>query len=71
MSTASLEDRVAAIESQYAELLRIVQQRLPKDAWCNGVGMLADDPQIEELHWETRRVREEDRKCVDVVGQNS
>jgi len=66
MSTASLEDRVAALESRYAELLRMMENRPPKDAWRKVVGMFADDPQIEELHRETRRIREEDREAARV-----
>jgi len=61
MSTASLEQRVAALETQYAELLEFVQDRPAKNAWRKVVGMFADDPQIEELHMETLRIREEDR----------
>mgnify|MGYP001244588998 CR=1 FL=1 len=64
MSTANLEERVAALESQYAELLKIVQDRPPKDAWRKVVGMFADDPQIEELHRETHRIREENRTAT-------
>ncbi|NUQ61541.1 MAG: hypothetical protein HUU20_03570 [Pirellulales bacterium] len=70
MTTASLEDRAAALESQYAELLRMVQDRPPKDDWRKVVGMFADDPQIEELHRETHRVREEDREALR-VGSNA
>ena len=61
MSTASLEDRVAALELRYAELMKMLQGPSPKDAWRNVVGMFADDPQIEELHRETERIREADR----------
>jgi len=69
MSTASLEDRVAALESRYAELLRMVEDRPPRDAWRKVVGMFADDPQIEELHRETRRIREEDREATRGEGE--
>jgi hypothetical protein len=61
MSTACLEQRVAALEVQYAELLEIIQVQPAKSAWRRVVGMFADDPQIEELHKETLRIREEDR----------
>lgn len=70
MSTASLEDRVAALESRYAELLKMVQGRPPKDAWRKVVGMFADDPQIDELHRETQRIREEDRKAARSQGES-
>jgi hypothetical protein len=68
MSTANLEDRIAALERRYAELLKMLQGRPPKDAWRKVVGMFADDPQIEELHRETRRIREEDRKDARSQG---
>ncbi len=61
MSTVSLEQRVEALEAQYAELLAVVGDKPPKDAWRKVVGMFANDPQIEELHKETQRIREEDR----------
>ena len=61
MDTADLEQRVQALETQYAELLEIVQQKPAPDAWRKVVGMFADDPQIEQIHQETQRIREEDR----------
>ena len=64
MSTVSLEQRVEALEAQYAELLAVVRDKPPKDAWRKVVGMFADDPQIEELHKETQRIREEDRTAA-------
>jgi hypothetical protein len=70
MGTASLEDRVAALESRYTELLRMLQDRPPKDAWRKVVGMFADDPQIEELHRETHRIREEDRLAARRPGES-
>jgi hypothetical protein len=70
MSTANLEDRVAALESRYTELLKMLQDRPPKEAWRNVVGMFADDPQIEELHRETHRIREEDRLATRRPGES-
>ena len=64
MSTASLEQRVAALETQYAELLTLVQHKPAKNAWREVVGMFADDPRIEELHKETQRIRAEDRAAT-------
>ena len=64
MSTASLEQRVAALETRYAELLEMVQDQPAKNAWRKVVGMFADDPQIEELHKETLRIREQDRAAA-------
>ncbi|HUG69262.1 MAG TPA: hypothetical protein VMM76_16035 [Pirellulaceae bacterium] len=64
MSTVSLEQRVEALETQYAELLEMVRDKPAKDAWRKVVGMFADDPQIEDLHKETQRIREEDRTAT-------
>jgi hypothetical protein len=64
MSTVSLEDRVAALESRFADLLRLIHERPPQGAWRTVVGMFADDPQIQELHRETARLREEDRNAT-------
>lgn len=61
MSAGSLEERVTELEIQYAELLKLVQSRPAKDAWRSVVGMFADDPNIEGLHQETQRIRDEDR----------
>ena len=61
MSTTDLEHRVAVLETQYADLLEMVQDKPTKHAWRKVVGMFADDPEIEELHKETQRIREEDR----------
>ena len=61
MSQPNLEERVAALESRYTELLKMLRDRPPKDAWRKVVGMFADDPQIEDIHWEIQRIREEDR----------
>jgi hypothetical protein len=68
MSTANLEDRVAALESQYAELLRMVQGQPPKNAWRKVVGMFADDAEIEALPQEAQRIRDEDRMAARAPG---
>lgn len=64
MSTVSLEDRVEALETQCAELLGVTCVRPAKNAWRKVVGMFGDDPQIDELHKETQRIREEDRTAT-------
>ncbi|MEZ6109505.1 MAG: hypothetical protein R3C99_00400 [Pirellulaceae bacterium] len=56
-----LEKRIAALEAQFAELVRLVEQRRASTSWREVVGMFADDPHIGELHRETERLREEDR----------
>ncbi len=69
MSTANLEERVAALEKRYAELLQMVQDSRARNAWRKVVGMFADDPHIEQLHQETQRIREEDRDKTRSDGQ--
>ena len=65
MSTAAdLEERVAALETQYAQLMQIVGQSPPSRAWRTVVGMFADDPDIEELHKEAERIRNDDRAAT-------
>ncbi len=64
MSTADVEQRLEALESKFAELLKIVQPKPAQDAWRQVVGMFADDPQIELLHKETERLRQEDRSAT-------
>lgn len=70
MIAGSLEQRVAELEIRYAELLKLVQDRPARDAWRSVVGMFADDPHIEELHEETRRIRDEDRKAAQREGES-
>ena len=70
MSTASLEERVAAIEEQFAQLSEMVRGKPSRDAWRKVVGTFADDPQIETLHQETQRIREEDRAATRDAGQS-
>ena len=69
MSSANLESRVTALETQYAEILKLVQKPSAKDAWREVVGMFATDPQIEDLHQETQRIREADRIATRDASQ--
>ena len=61
MSTADIEQRVAALETQYAQLLEAIRRTPSSGTWRSVVGMFADDPHIADLHRETQRIREEDR----------
>jgi hypothetical protein len=70
MSTTNLEERVADLEAQYAELLRLVKNKPGKDDWRSVIGIFADDPDIEELHAEGRRIREEDRAAAKRLGDS-
>jgi hypothetical protein len=69
MSTASLEERVSVLESRFAELLTMVRDRPAEGAWRKVVGMFADDPQIEELHRQTERIRQEDRAATRMQAE--
>jgi len=69
VSTANLEQRVAALETQYAQLLEMVRHTPDRNAWRNVIGMFANDPHIVELHQETQRIREEDRAATRDAGQ--
>jgi len=61
MSAADIEHRVEVLEMRYAELEKRLQQQPARGAWRDVVGMFADDPQIEALHQEAARIREQDR----------
>ena len=64
MSAANIEERVEALETQFAEVLQVIRGRPPRDAWRKVVGLFAEDPQIEALHQEVARIREEDRAAT-------
>lgn len=70
MTTGELEQRVAALETQYAQLLQMVRDKPDRNAWRTVVGMFAGDPDIMELHRETQRIREEDRSATRDAGQD-
>ncbi len=70
MTTASLEERVEALESRFAKLLETFREQPAPNAWRSVVGMFADDPQIHELHKETQRIREEDRAATRDAHQD-
>ncbi len=65
MSNASLEERVAALETRVDALENAMRTRAPsRDDWKSGVGMFRDDPFIHELHEAARRIREDDRRAT-------
>jgi hypothetical protein len=64
MSTTSLEKRVADLETRYAQLLQLVQARPSQNDWRSVVGLFADDPLIDQLHADARRIRDEDRAAT-------
>lgn len=58
----SLEERLAALESRVAAFENATLGHPPsRDAWKSVVGIFRDDPDIELVHAEARRIREEDR----------
>ena len=61
MSAADIEHRVEVLEMRCAELEKRLQRQPARGAWRDVVGMFADDPQIEALHQEAARIREQDR----------
>jgi hypothetical protein len=62
MSNASLEDRVAALESQITRLLiRPKGDERPKD-WRRTIGMFAGDEIMREICENALAYREEDRR---------
>jgi hypothetical protein len=62
MTTASLEDRVAALELQIAQLLlRRNGDERPKD-WRRTIGMFAGDEIMREICENALEYREEDRR---------
>ena len=61
MKTARLEQRVAKLESQYAQILEMVGSSTTQMDWRKVVGMFADDPDIASVHREAQRIRDEDR----------
>ena len=62
MSDATLEERVAVLEKQVAELLSDSQKPKREKDWRRTVGMFTGDPVMKEIHEEARRFREEDRE---------
>ena len=62
MSRASLEERVNTLEDQVRELMDRLnnQHRLPN--WQATAGMFKNDPVMQEIIDEGRRIREEDRE---------
>ncbi|MFO0790146.1 MAG: hypothetical protein U0805_11885 [Pirellulales bacterium] len=64
MPQQTIEERVAALESRFTELLNTMQSRPPKGAWRSVVGMFADDPRIEDLQREVQRIRDDDRASI-------
>jgi hypothetical protein len=59
---ATLEERVAAFEETVALLLSQSDSVVAKKDWRSTLGMFADDPIMNEIDEEGRRIREADRQ---------
>lgn len=65
MSELSLEERVAVLEQTVARLKETLlpgQQLPPEKDWKSTIGMFKDDPIMDEIIEEGRKIREEDRR---------
>jgi hypothetical protein len=60
MHPLSLEQRVAALEQELADLKSRRGQRREKD-WRRTIGMFSDDPGMKEVFAEAMKLREADR----------
>jgi hypothetical protein len=60
VATTSLEDRVATLETQMAQLIRRNKDDRPKD-WRRTIGMFAGDQIMREVCDNALAIREEDR----------
>jgi hypothetical protein len=62
MSETTLENRVATLEKQVAELMEQVLKPPVEKDWRSTIGMFADDPVMREIQEVGRRIREADRE---------
>ena len=58
-SPTTLEERVAALEETVAKLLSQADAVGAKKDWRSTLGMFADDPIMQEIDEEGRRIRED------------
>ena len=61
-STTTLEQRVAALEKQMAELMERLMKPPPVKDWRSTIGMFANDPIMKEIQEEGRKIREAERE---------
>ena len=72
MSQQTLEERVAALEHQVANLTKRLlpgEKTLPEKDWRSTVGMFANDPIMKEIIEEGRKIRERDREQARASSQ--
>jgi hypothetical protein len=60
--STTLEERVAALEETIVQLLSQSDLVVIKNDWRSTLGMFADDPIMQEIDEEGRRIREADRQ---------
>ena len=61
MAQRTLEERVAALEQQVAELQAAFANGARVKDWRRTIGMFTDDPGMQEIFKEAMKLREEDR----------
>ena len=66
MSDATLEERVTILEKLVAALMHKADTGLRKKDWRRTVGMFDGDSIMKEIIDEGRRVREADRRQMDI-----
>jgi len=66
MSETTLEERVTTLEKLVAEIVRKADTGMRKKDWRRTVGMFDRDSIMKEIIDEGRRVREADRRQVDI-----
>lgn len=62
MAETNLEERVAALEKQVANLMERILAPPPQSDWRSTLGMFKDDPVMREIQEEGRKIREADRE---------
>ena len=66
MAETTLEERVTTLEKLVAEIVRKADTGMRKKDWRCTVGMFDRDSIMKEIIDEGRRVREADRRQVDI-----
>ena len=62
MAETNLEDRVATLEKQVADLMERILAPPPESDWRSTIGMFKDDPIMRQVDEEGRKIREADRE---------
>mgnify|MGYP006969420868 FL=1 len=62
MAETNLEDRVATLEKQVADLMERILAPPPENDWRSTIGMFKDDPIMRQVDEEGRKIREADRE---------